>query len=75
MKNGKAPGPSGVTTDLIRMAGEPAVKELVKIGEHILKEEQSPEIWEESLTYIVFKGKLLDRQTSQITCLECCTMH
>ena len=39
------------------MAGEPAVKELVKIGEHILKEEQSPEIWEESLTCTVFKGK------------------
>ena len=57
MKNGKAPGPSGVTTDLIRMAGEPAVKELVKIGEHILKEEQSPEMWEESLTCTVYKGK------------------
>ena len=35
----------GITGDLIRMAWEPAVKELVKIGEPVLKE-QSPEIWE-----------------------------
>ncbi len=35
MKRGKAPGPSGVTTDLLKYAGETGVRELKKVFELI----------------------------------------
>ena len=35
MKSGKVPGPSGVTTDLLRYAGETGVRELKKVFELI----------------------------------------
>ena len=57
MKNGKAPGPSGVTSDMIKLAGDPAVKELLRLCEFMMREESIPEIWEESHTTTVFKGK------------------
>ena len=57
MKNGKAPGPSGITSDLLKAAGEPVVEELHRIYENIMKEEKGAKEWEESLTTVVFKGK------------------
>ena len=55
MKNGKAPGPSGITSDLLKAAGKPAIEELTRVYENIIKEVKGPEEWEESLTTIVFK--------------------
>ena len=43
MKNGKAPGPSGVTSDLLREAGVIGGKELTKGYERIEEEERVPE--------------------------------
>ena len=57
MKNGKAPGPSGITSDLLKAGGEPVIEELHRIYENIMKEEQGAKEWEESLTAVVFKGK------------------
>ncbi len=42
MKRGKAPGPSGVTTYLLRYAGETGVRELKKVFELIETEERAP---------------------------------
>ncbi len=42
MKKGKAPGPSGVTTDLLRYAEETGVRELKKVFELIETEERAP---------------------------------
>ena len=43
MKNGKAPGPSGVTSDLLKGAGVTGVKKLTKAYERIEEEERVPE--------------------------------
>ncbi len=42
MKRGKALGPSGVTTNLLRYAGETGVRELKKAFELIEPEERAP---------------------------------
>ena len=57
MKPGKAAGPSGVTSDLIKMAGDPMVKVLRKIFNGILSDVTSPKEWSESLTLPLYKGK------------------
>ncbi len=51
MKRGKAPGPLGVTTDLLRYAGETGVRELIET------EERTPTEWGTSYTIPVYKGK------------------
>ncbi len=56
MKRGKAPGPSGVTTDLLRYVGETGVREL-KRSESIEPEERAPTEWGTSYTIPVYKGK------------------
>ncbi len=45
MKRGKAPGPSGVTTDLLRYAGETGIRELKKVFELMETEERVPTEW------------------------------
>ncbi len=57
MKRGKAPGPSGVTTDLLRYAGETGVRELKKVFELMKSEEMAPTEWGSSSTIPVYKGK------------------
>ena len=47
MKNGKAPGPSGVASDPLKGAGVTGVKELTKVYERIKEEERLPEQWGE----------------------------
>ncbi len=46
MKRGKAPGPSGVTADLLRYAGETGVRELKKVFELIETGEGSKRVGE-----------------------------
>ncbi len=46
MKRGKAPGPSGVTTDLLRHARETRVRGLKKIFDLIGTEERAPRMGE-----------------------------
>ncbi len=57
MKRGKAPGPSGVTTDLLKYAGETGVRELKKVFELIETEERSPTVWGSSYAIPIYKGK------------------
>ena len=57
MKCGKAPGPSGVTTDLLKWAGESGVQELTKIFQSTEKEGKMPSECGNSYTIPVFKGK------------------
>ncbi len=56
LKRGNAPGPSGVTTDLLRYAGETGVQELKKVFELIEAEERAPTEWGSSYIVPVYKG-------------------
>ncbi len=57
VKRGKAPGPSGVTTDLLKYARETGVQELKKVFELIETEERAPTEWGSSYTIPIYKGK------------------
>ncbi len=57
MKRGKAPGPSGVTTNVLRYAGKTGVRELNKVFELIETEERALREWGSSNTVPVYKGK------------------
>ncbi len=57
MKRGKAPGPSGVTTDLLRYVGETGVRELKQVFELIETEERAPTKWGSSYTIPIYKGE------------------
>ena len=61
MKVGKAPGPSGGTSDLIRAPGATGVKAtgvkgLFQVYESIEQEGEVPEQWAKSYTTLVYKG-------------------
>ena len=57
MKPGKAAGPSGVTVELLKVVGDPMIKELKTIFNGILHEALCPEEWTRSLTLPLYKGK------------------
>ncbi len=57
MKRGKAPGPSGRTTNLLRYAGETGVQVLKNVFEMIETEERAPAEWGSSYTSPVYKGE------------------
>ncbi len=57
MKRGKAPGPSGVTVDLLKCAGETGIRELKKVFQLIEREERAPAEWGSNYTIPVYKGK------------------
>ena len=57
MKNGRASGPSGVTSELLKYAGSSGIDELLLIFNGILSDGRVPEEWMESLTVAIFKGK------------------
>jgi hypothetical protein len=55
MKMGKAPGPTGVTSDLLKRAG--IKEELTTVFRSILEGGNIPESWKNSLTIPIYKGK------------------
>ena len=57
MKVGKAPGPSGVTSNLIKAAGATGVKGLFQVCEFIEQKGEVPEQWAKSYTILVYKCK------------------
>ena len=57
MKTNKAPGPSGLPSDMIKYAGKSAIRELTKVFRDIVTREKSPEEWHRSTTVPLFKGK------------------
>lgn len=57
MKKGRAPGPTGVTSELLRGAGKEGVKELTRIFNEIFENGEIPEDWKGSYTVPIYKGK------------------
>ena len=57
MKNRKAAGPSGVTTDLFKFAGSTGIEELCNIFNNVVHTGECPQQWSESLTVALYKGK------------------
>ena len=57
LKVRKAAGPSGVTAEMIKAAGEQAVDWLTNICNRIVKEEAIPESWQMSELVPIYKAK------------------
>ncbi len=57
MKKGKAPGPSGLTSDILKEVGEIGIAELVKVFRNIQDKGEIPLEWADSWTIPVYKGK------------------
>ena len=57
MKKGKAPGPSGLTSDILRELGERGTEELVNVFNGIQDKGEIPEEWNDSYTIPIYKGK------------------
>ena len=57
MKNKKAPGPSGLSSEMLKLAGETCLTELHRIFQQVVKTECCPVEWQNSETVVLFKGK------------------
>ncbi|KAH7699433.1 protein F43G9.7 [Aphelenchoides avenae] len=55
MKNGKAPGPDGITIESLKAGGPHLWKALAKFFSHCLKTGSIPAQWKESKTVLIFK--------------------
>lgn len=55
LKNGKAPGEDGVTTELLKAGGKPVLKALQKLFNAVLFEGRTPEAWSRSVVVLFFK--------------------
>jgi hypothetical protein len=61
MKRGKAPGIDEITSEVIKMAGEPMIRMLEKISKQVWNEEKSPKDWSRMLVSPIHKkGDKLD---------------
>ena len=63
MKGGKAAGPSGIISELLKAAGEEGIDLLRHLAETVFGSGQIPKDWEESIILNLYKGKgdALDR--------------
>ena len=57
MKTGKAPGPTRITSDLLKAGGETSLKELTSIMNKLLQGEEILKDWKSSSTVPIYKGK------------------
>ena len=57
MKNRKAPGPSGVAAEMLKLAGNTGISELQSVFRKIIEEEKCPLEWRRSSTIALYKGK------------------
>ncbi len=55
MKSGRAPGPTGVTSDFLKRAG--VTGELTRVFRSIVCEGEIPEDWKNCITIPIYKGK------------------
>nr|XP_026497963.1 uncharacterized protein LOC113402056 [Vanessa tameamea] len=55
LKNGKAPGKDGFTTDLLKAGGKPVLRELQKLYNTVFFEGRTPEAWSRSVVVLFFK--------------------
>ena len=56
-KSGKAPGQSGVVTEMLKASGEIGVEWLVDLCNSVIRERKIPEDWRRSVLVPVYKGK------------------
>ena len=57
MKNDRAAGPSGLTSDMLKYAGRADALELWRVFQKILRNGTGPREWCDSLTIPLYKGK------------------
>ena len=57
MKTEKAAGPSGITSDLLKVAGEDCIKRLMDVAHGLLGGARMPESWRRSDLLPLYKGK------------------
>ena len=57
MKTGKAAGPTGLTTEMMKAGGESSMIEFTKVLADVWKKEKIPEEWKRSHTVTIYKGK------------------
>ena len=57
MKANKAPGPSGVSSDLLKHAGAPGIQQITRVFQKVMDTEIYPEEWSNSTTLPFYKGK------------------
>ncbi|XP_013168060.1 PREDICTED: uncharacterized protein LOC106118047, partial [Papilio xuthus] len=55
LKNNKAPGDDGITAELLRAAGEPALRVLQKLYNSVILEGHTPKAWSRSVVVLFFK--------------------
>ncbi|GFR67061.1 RNA-directed DNA polymerase (Reverse transcriptase) domain containing protein [Elysia marginata] len=55
MRKNKSPGPDDITSDVVRIAGEPALDYLTKCFNEILKTGKIPTSWEEAKIIVIYK--------------------
>ena len=57
MKSGKAAGPTGLTSEMMKATGECGLAEFTEVLSEVWKSEELPEEWKCSDTVTVYKGK------------------
>ena len=57
MKPNKAPGPSGITSDVLKATGNTGIRHMTLVFQNIMASEVCPEKWKSSTTLPFFKGK------------------
>ena len=57
MRDGKAPGLSGVASELMKAAGDVGIEWLTDLCDKIIQERKIPEDWKKSVIVPVYKGK------------------
>ena len=57
MKNGKASGPSGVVTEMLKASSDICSELIADLTNSIVRENAMPSEWDESFIFNVFKGK------------------
>ena len=57
MKPSKAPGPSGITSDVLKATGNTGLQQMTQVFQNIMASEVCPEEWKSSTTLPFFKGK------------------
>ncbi|KAA5646787.1 hypothetical protein F3G58_33620, partial [Pseudomonas aeruginosa] len=55
LKNGKAPGEDGVTSELLKAGGLPVIRELQKLFNTVLFTGKTPRAWSRSIVVLFFK--------------------
>lgn len=55
LKNNKAPGEDGITTELLKAGGTPVLKVVQKLFNSVIREGTTPEAWSRSIVVLFFK--------------------